>query len=48
MWQIIHGLVTGGVTVFLTTQYLEEADQLADRITVEGTAELPVEGLVRP
>ncbi|MFK0061935.1 ATP-binding cassette domain-containing protein [Streptomyces werraensis] len=47
MWQIIRGLVTGGVTVFLTTQYLEEADELADRIAVlhdgriaaEGTAE---------
>jgi ABC-2 type transport system ATP-binding protein len=34
MWQIIRDLVTGGVTVFLTTQYLEEADQLADRIAV--------------
>ncbi|WP_030738317.1 daunorubicin resistance protein DrrA family ABC transporter ATP-binding protein [Streptomyces sp. NRRL S-31] len=47
MWQIIRELVTGGVTVLLTTQYLEEADQLADRIAVldggriaaEGTAE---------
>ncbi|MFG3463690.1 ATP-binding cassette domain-containing protein [Streptomyces sp. NPDC047853] len=47
MWGIIRELVTGGVTVFLTTQYLEEADQLADRIAVlhdggivaEGTAE---------
>jgi ABC-2 type transport system ATP-binding protein len=34
MWQMIRDLVTGGVTVFLTTQYLEEADQLADRIAV--------------
>jgi ABC-2 type transport system ATP-binding protein len=34
MWDIIRGLVAGGVTVFLTTQYLEEADQLADRIAV--------------
>jgi ABC-2 type transport system ATP-binding protein len=34
MWQIVRDLVTGGVTVFLTTQYLEEADQLADRIAV--------------
>ncbi|MFE9636698.1 ABC transporter ATP-binding protein, partial [Streptomyces sp. NPDC006463] len=34
MWQIIRELVTGGVTVFLTTQYLEEADELADRIAV--------------
>ncbi|MFD3328349.1 ATP-binding cassette domain-containing protein [Streptomyces sp. NPDC058701] len=47
MWQIIRELVTGGVTVFLTTQYLEEADELADRIAVlhdgriaaQGTAE---------
>ena len=34
LWQIIRDLVAGGVTVFLTTQYLEEADQLADRIAV--------------
>jgi ABC-2 type transport system ATP-binding protein len=34
MWQIIAGLVRAGVTVFLTTQYLEEADQLAHRIAV--------------
>ncbi|QVQ54475.1 ATP-binding cassette domain-containing protein [Spiractinospora alimapuensis] len=34
MWAIIRELVTGGVTVFLTTQYLEEADQLADQIAV--------------
>jgi ABC-2 type transport system ATP-binding protein len=34
MWQSIRDLVAGGVTVLLTTQYLEEADQLADRIAV--------------
>ncbi len=34
MWQLIRRLVAGGVTVFLTTQYLEEADALADRIAV--------------
>ena len=34
MWQIIRELVADGVTVFLTTQYLEEADELADRIAV--------------
>jgi ABC-2 type transport system ATP-binding protein len=34
MWQVISELVGDGVTVFLTTQYLEEADQLADRIMV--------------
>ncbi|WSG63507.1 ATP-binding cassette domain-containing protein [Nocardia sp. NBC_01730] len=47
MWQIVRELVAGGVTIFLTTQYLAEADELADRIAVleggrlvaEGTAE---------
>jgi ABC-2 type transport system ATP-binding protein len=34
MWQIIRELAAGGVTILLTTQYLDEADQLADRITV--------------
>lgn len=34
MWQVIGDLVDDGTTVLLTTQYLEEADQLADRITV--------------
>jgi ABC-2 type transport system ATP-binding protein len=34
MWEIIRNLVAGGVTIFLTTQYLDEADQLADRIAV--------------
>jgi ABC-2 type transport system ATP-binding protein len=34
MWQTIRELVAGGVTIFLTTQYLEEADELADRIAV--------------
>ncbi|MFE4061018.1 ATP-binding cassette domain-containing protein [Streptomyces sp. NPDC059096] len=34
MWQIIRQLVAGGVTVFLTTQYLDEADELADRVAV--------------
>ncbi|MEO3826567.1 ATP-binding cassette domain-containing protein [Actinomadura sp. B10D3] len=46
-WQIVRDLVAGGVTIFLTTQYLEEADELADRIALldggrviaEGTAE---------
>jgi ABC-2 type transport system ATP-binding protein len=47
MWDSIRGLATSGVTIFLTTQYLDEADHLADRIAVldqgrivaEGTAE---------
>jgi ABC-2 type transport system ATP-binding protein len=34
LWGVIRGLVGGGSTVLLTTQYLEEADQLADRIAV--------------
>ncbi|WP_182347248.1 ATP-binding cassette domain-containing protein [Tomitella gaofuii] len=34
MWETIRGLVAGGSTVLLTTQYLDEADQLADRIAV--------------
>src|SRR5258708_22435048 len=34
MWQTIRELVAGGVTIFLTTQQLDEADQLADRIAV--------------
>ncbi len=34
MWDIIRGLVADGVTVLLTTQYLDEADQLADEIVV--------------
>jgi oleandomycin transport system ATP-binding protein len=34
VWDMIRGLVTDGVTVLLTTQYLEEADQLADDIAV--------------
>jgi len=34
LWQTIQGLVTDGITVLLTTQYLEEADRLAQRIAV--------------
>ncbi len=34
MWEVIEALVKGGATLLLTTQYLEEADQLADRIAV--------------
>ncbi|WP_424936216.1 MULTISPECIES: ATP-binding cassette domain-containing protein [Bacteria] len=34
LWDVIRGLADAGTTVFLTTQYLEEADQLADRISV--------------
>ncbi|MFB7345119.1 ATP-binding cassette domain-containing protein [Streptomyces hydrogenans] len=44
MWQIIRGLVADGVTVFLTTQYLEEADELADRIAVLNGGRIVAEG----
>ncbi|QBI56243.1 ATP-binding cassette domain-containing protein [Streptomonospora litoralis] len=44
MWEMIRGLVSGGVTVFLTTQYLEEADQLADRIAVLDRGRLVAQG----
>jgi ABC-2 type transport system ATP-binding protein len=44
MWQITRELVAAGVTVFLTTQNLEEADQLADRIAVLDHGRLVAEG----
>jgi ABC-2 type transport system ATP-binding protein len=44
MWQIIRDLVAGGVTIFLTTQNLEEADQLADQIAVLDHGRLIAEG----
>lgn len=45
MWEIIRRLVTDeGVTIFLTTQYLDEADQLADRIAVLHQGKLVAEG----
>ena len=44
MWTIIRDLVAGGVTIFLTTQYLEEADQLADRVAVLDQGKLVAEG----
>ncbi|MBO1334112.1 ATP-binding cassette domain-containing protein [Streptomyces sp. VRA16 Mangrove soil] len=44
MWGIIRELVRDGVTVLLTTQYLEEADQLADRIAVLHDGKIAAEG----
>jgi ABC-2 type transport system ATP-binding protein len=44
MWQIIRDQVATGVTVFLTTQYLEEADELADRIAVLDAGRIVAEG----
>ncbi len=44
MWDTVRSLVAGGTTVFLTTQYLEEADQLADRIAVLDGGRIVAEG----
>ncbi|MFE3025819.1 ATP-binding cassette domain-containing protein [Nocardia tengchongensis] len=44
LWRVIRGLVSDGVTIFLTTQYLEEADQLADRIAVLDGGRIVAEG----
>jgi ABC-2 type transport system ATP-binding protein len=44
MWQIIRELVSGGVTILLTTQYLEEADQLADQVAVLDNGRIVAEG----
>jgi ABC-2 type transport system ATP-binding protein len=44
MWNFIRELVAGGTTIFLTTQYLDEADQLADRIAVLDQGRLVAEG----
>jgi len=44
MWQIVLSLAKSGVTVLLTTQYLDEADQLADRIAVLDRGRVIAEG----
>jgi ABC-2 type transport system ATP-binding protein len=44
MWQIVRELASAGVTVLLTTQYLDEADQLADRIAVLDQGRIVAEG----
>ncbi|HEY2075769.1 MAG TPA: ATP-binding cassette domain-containing protein [Streptosporangiaceae bacterium] len=44
MWQIIRELVTDGVTIFLTTQYLDEADHLADYVAVLDHGRIVAEG----
>ncbi|MFI5693480.1 ATP-binding cassette domain-containing protein [Kribbella sp. NPDC051586] len=44
MWTIIRELLADGVTIFLTTQYLDEADELADRIAVLDQGRLVAEG----
>jgi ABC-2 type transport system ATP-binding protein len=44
MWEIIRGLVDDGTTLLLTTQYLEEADRLADQIAVIDNGHVIAEG----
>ena len=44
MWQIVRKLVSEGVTIFLTTQYLDEADELADRIALLDGGRIVAEG----
>jgi ABC-2 type transport system ATP-binding protein len=44
LWDAVRDLVGGGTTVLLTTQYLEEADQLADRISVVDSGRVVAEG----
>ncbi|MEU1387033.1 MULTISPECIES: ATP-binding cassette domain-containing protein [unclassified Nonomuraea] len=44
IWNAVRELVAGGTTVLLTTQYLEEADQLADRVAVIDSGRLVAEG----
>jgi ABC-2 type transport system ATP-binding protein len=44
MWQIVRELAAAGVTILLTTQYLDEADQLADRIAVLDQGRIVAEG----
>jgi ABC-2 type transport system ATP-binding protein len=46
MWDVVTGLAAEGVTVFLTTQYLDEADQLADRVAVIDAGRIVAEGSV--
>jgi ABC-2 type transport system ATP-binding protein len=44
MWDIVRGLVADGTTIFLTTQYLDEADQLANQIAVLDQGRLVAQG----
>jgi ABC-2 type transport system ATP-binding protein len=44
MWEIVRSLADEGITVFLTTQYLEEADRLADRVAILDRGHLVAQG----
>ena len=47
MWRVITGLAESGVTIFLTTQYLDEADRLADRVSVLDEGRIVADGTPR-
>lgn len=47
MWSVIRNLMDGGATILLTTQYLEEADQLADQIIVIDDGKVIAEGTAK-
>ena len=47
VWEIVRSIAAGGTTVLLTTQYLEEADRLADRLAVIDHGKLIAEGTSR-
>jgi ABC-2 type transport system ATP-binding protein len=44
LWEIVSGLAAGGTTIVLTTQYLEEADRLADEVVVLGLGRVVLSG----
>lgn len=46
LWQMIRSLKKGGVTIFLTTQYLEEAEQLADTVAILNRGKIALQGTV--
>ena len=46
MWNMVRKLKESGITIFLTTQYLEEAEELADRIAILDQGEIIAEGTV--
>jgi ABC-2 type transport system ATP-binding protein len=47
VWDIVRGIAAGGTTVLLTTQYLEEADRLAERLAVIDNGRVIAEGTSR-
>ncbi|MGG5371069.1 ATP-binding cassette domain-containing protein [Enterococcus sp. AZ196] len=46
LWQMIRALKRAGVTIFLTTQYLEEAEQLADTVAILNQGKIAIQGTV--